>query len=165
MMNPMTALRLGSAANGEEAFQTMKAALADAGITPDELDYINGHGTGTVLNDTMETNAMRLLYGEGKKPHVSSTKALVGHCMGASGAIELASVIGMMESGKPVRMPNLKSPLGGDETFIAPAQLDIHYAMSNSFGFAGNSASLIVRKYIPDSDSNAKGVIADGSIY
>ena len=143
--------------NGEEAFHTMKAALEDAGITPDELDYINGHGTGTLLNDTMETNAMRLLYGDSKKPHISSTKALVGHCMGASGAIELASVIGMMESGKPLRMPNLETPLGGEEMFFAPAQLDIHYAMSNSFGFAGNSASVIVRKYIPDNDQVQRG--------
>ena len=137
---------------GEEAWHTMTAALEDAGITCTELDYINGHGTGTVLNDAMEIGAMHLLYGEGKKPHVSSTKALVGHCMGASGAIELASVIGMMESSAPIRMPKLQHPLGGEKMFLAPDHLDIRYAMSNSFGFAGNSASLIIKKYQPQSE-------------
>ena len=135
--------------NGVEACHTMTKALADAGITPQELDYINGHGTGTVLNDTMEIHAMHLLYGDGKKPHVSSAKALLGHCMGASGAIELASVIGMLQSGDPIRMPNLTAPAGEETMFHAPSRLDIRYAMSNSFAFAGNSASLIVRKYEP----------------
>ena len=131
--------------NGVEAHHTMQKALEDAGINPEDLDYINGHGTGTVLNDTMETRALNLLYGEGRKPHVSSTKALVGHCMGASGAIELASMIGMMESGNPIRMPNLTKPMDGEKMFLVPQDPDIHYAMSNSFGFAGNSASLIIK--------------------
>ena len=134
---------------GEEAAYIMRLALDDAGIALDELNYINGHGTGTVLNDTMETKAMSLLYGDSKKPHMSSTKALLGHCMGASGAIELASTIGVMQSGDPIRMPNLKDPLGEEEMFFPPDHIDVQYAMSNSFGFAGNSASLIIRKYIP----------------
>ena len=134
---------------GEEAAYIMRSALDDARIAPDELNYINGHGTGTVLNDTMETGAMHLLYGDGKKPHMSSTKALLGHCMGASGAIELASMIGVLQSGDPIRMPNLKDPIGGEEMFFSPEHIDVQYAMSNSFGFAGNSASLIIRKYIP----------------
>ena len=132
---------------GAEAYHTMKMALQDAGISAGELDYINGHGTGTVLNDVMETRALNRLYGQERKPHVSSTKALIGHCMGASGAIELASVIGMMESGRPIRMPCLTSPLGREEMYLAPDRLEVRYAMSNSFGFAGNSASLIVRKF------------------
>lgn len=133
---------------GREACHTMAAALADAGIGPEEIDYINGHGTGTVLNDSMEVNALNLLFaGKSKKPHVSSTKALLGHCMGASGAIELAGVIGMIQSGRPLRMPDLTSPINGETMFSAPESLDIRYAMSNSFGFAGNSASLIVRRY------------------
>lgn len=134
---------------GEEAAYIMRSALDDAGIAPDELDYINGHGTGTALNDSMEINAIRLLYGEGEAPHISSTKALLGHCMGASGAIELASVIGVMQNEDPIRMPNLKTPIRGEEMFFVPEHIDVRYAMSNSFGFAGNSASLIIRKYIP----------------
>ena len=65
--------------------------------------------------------------------------------MGASGAIELASMIGMMESGNPIRMPNLTKPMDGEKMFLVPQDPDIHYAMSNSFGFAGNSASLIIK--------------------
>ena len=141
---------------GREACRTMTAALADTGIGPGQIDYINGHGTGTVLNDSMEVNALNLLYaGKDKKPHVSSTKALLGHCMGASGAIELAGVIGMIQSGRPLRMPNLVSPINGETVFSAPEHLEIRYAMSNSFGFAGNSASLIVRRYDPKEGGGA----------
>lgn len=133
--------------NGTEAYYTMNSAIENAGISPRDIEYINGHGTGTALNDTMELKAVRLLYENGSGPHVSSTKALVGHCMGASGAIELASVIGMMESGKPVRMPNLTEPLEGEEMFLTPDYLKPSCALSNSFGFAGNSASLVIRQY------------------
>ncbi len=133
--------------NGIEAYHTMLSAIRDAGISPEKIDYINGHGTGTVLNDTMETKAVDLLY-EGKhKPHISSTKALIGHCMGASGAIELASVIAAMSSGDPIKMPNLSEPLDGEEMFIAPDKINIGYALSNSFGFAGNSASIVIKKF------------------
>ncbi len=133
--------------NGIEAHHIMKSALEDAGIRPEDVDYINGHGTGTTINDTMEMRAVELLFGDAKKPHVSSTKALIGHCMGASGAIELASVIGMMETGKPVIMPNLKAPLEGEKMFCSPEGIDIGYAISNSFGFAGNSAALVVKRF------------------
>jgi len=133
--------------NGKEAYHTMLEAVRDADISPEDIDYINGHGTGTILNDTMEKKAIGLLYENQQKPHVSSTKALIGHCMGASGAIELASVIGMMNSSIPVRMPLLTKPLDHDPMFCVPDHMDISCAMSNSFGFAGNSASLIIKKY------------------
>lgn len=134
---------------GEEAYHLMLNALEDAGITADMIDYINGHGTGTVLNDTMETNALGKLYaGAEKKPFVSSTKALIGHCMGASGAVELASVIRSMQSGEPIVMPRLTEPLDGCEMYNAPERIDMEYAMSNSFGFSGNSAGIIIRKWV-----------------
>ncbi|MBP3856223.1 MAG: beta-ketoacyl-[acyl-carrier-protein] synthase family protein [Ruminiclostridium sp.] len=136
---------------GEEAFHLMQNALDDAGITAERIDYINGHGTGTVLNDSMETNALKRLYdGADRKPFVSSTKALVGHCMGASGAVELASVIRSMQDGKPIVMPRLTEPLDGCELYNAPEHIDIEYAMSNSFGFAGNSASIVLRKLVSE---------------
>ncbi len=133
--------------NGIEAYHTMLSAIRDAGISPERIDYINGHGTGTVLNDTMETKAVNLLYEGKRKPHISSTKALIGHCMGASGAIELASVIAAMNSGGPIKMPNLTEPLDGEEMFTVPEKINIGYALSNSFGFAGNSASIVIKKY------------------
>jgi 3-oxoacyl-[acyl-carrier-protein] synthase II len=134
---------------GEEAYHLMRSALDDAGLTAEKLDYINGHGTGTVLNDTMETSALKKLYdGVDRKPFVSSTKALIGHCMGASGAVELASVIRSMQSGEPIVMPNLTEPFDGCELYNAPESIDMEYAMSNSFGFAGNSASIVIRKWV-----------------
>ena len=133
---------------GEEAYHLMWNALDDAGISAEQLDYINGHGTGTVLNDSMETKALKKLYDDAeRKPFVSSTKALVGHCMGASGAVELASVIRSMRTGEPIVMPNLTEPLDGCELYNAPEHIDIEYAMSNSFGFAGNSASIVIRRW------------------
>lgn len=133
--------------SGAEAYHTMRAAIEDAGITCGQIDYINGHGTGTVLNDTMEAKAVNLLYENTEKPHVSSTKALIGHCMGASGAIELASVIAMMNSGRPIKMPSLTEPLDDSGIFTAPEHISVDYALSNSFAFAGNSATLVIKKY------------------
>lgn len=136
---------------GEEAYHLMLNALDDAGISAEKLDYINGHGTGTMLNDSMETNAMKKLYdGAERKPFLSSTKALVGHCMGASGSVEFASVLRSMQSGEPIVMPRLRKPLECPEMLSAPEKIDIKYAMSNSFGFAGNSASIVVRKWVDE---------------
>lgn len=136
---------------GNGAYITMKAALKDAGIDPKELDYINGHGTGTRINDDMELKAIERLCAEQKKViPVSSTKALTGHCMGASGTIELASVIFAMRKKKYLPMPNLKEKLTDSEKVILEAEafdLDIKYALSNSFAFAGNSASIVIAQY------------------
>ena len=132
---------------GTEAARVMRSALNDAGLAPEQVDYINGHGTGTVLNDTMETKALSLVFGQGNRPHVSSTKALIGHCMGASGAIEAASVLGVLRSGKPLRMPNLSAPLMGESRYAVPDRLPAAFALSNSFGFAGNNASLVLRAW------------------
>ena len=134
--------------SGKEAEATIRRALESAGITADKLDYINGHGTGTQLNDLMEKKACDLVFAElPKRPYMSSTKALTGHCMGSSGAIELASVIMSMQSGRPIVMPALKEPIEDSEMFRAPARIDISFAMSNSFAFGGSSASLIVKRY------------------
>ena len=136
---------------GEEAYHLMKNALSDAGLSAEDIDYINGHGTGTVLNDTMETNALKKLYENAeKKPFVSSSKARYGHCMGASGAVELADVIRSMHSGDPIVMPNLTEPLDCCEMYNAPESVDMEFAMSNSFGFAGNSASIIIRSWVSE---------------
>ncbi len=97
----------------------------------------------------METNALKKLYdGAERKPFVSSTKALVGHCMGASGAVELASVLRSMQTGEPIVMPRLTEPLDDSGMFDPPEKIDIRYAMSNSFGFAGNSASIVIGKWV-----------------
>lgn len=137
--------------NGNGAYQTMKAALDDADIEATDIDYINAHGTGTLINDGMETKAIEKLFANiDKNISVSSTKALIGHCMGASGAIELASIILSMKNKKYIPMPKLKNNILKAENIKASNKtfdLNIDYAISNSFAFSGNSAALIVKNY------------------
>ncbi len=135
--------------SGNGAYRTMLSAIEDGGIVPEQVDYINGHGTGTIINDSMEVKAIDLLYeNSDKKPAFSSTKALIGHCMGSSGAIELASVILSMNSGKYIAMPRLKKPINGEKSLSSKTyEINIDHALSNSFAFAGNSASLLIKKY------------------
>lgn len=139
------------APDGSGAYAAMMSAINDGGISVGDIDYINGHGTGTVINDSMEIKAVTKLFeNSSKKPALSSTKALIGHCMGSSGAIELASVIMAMRHGKYIPMPRLKNPVNKDEgIFISDStcDMDIRYAISNSFAFAGNSASILIKRY------------------
>lgn len=140
--------------DGEGAYRTMKTALEDAGISPEDIGYVNAHGTGTEINDSMEAEALAALFGgrEGILP-VSSTKALLGHAMGASGAIELASVLLALKHGKYIPMPRLEESIVtaknlrlSKETFPMEAE----YALKNSFAFGGNSAALVVRRFAAD---------------
>ena len=137
--------------NGEGAYRTMKAVLDDAQIKPTDIDYINAHGTGTIINDDMETNAVEKLFGKcGKNIGVSSTKSLVGHCMGASGAIELVSIILSMKNKKYIPMPNLKKNILNSANLKVSNKtfdLNIDCAISNSFAFSGNSAALVVKNF------------------
>ena len=137
-----------SSPDGEGAYIAMKNALADAGIAPEDIDYINAHGTGTVNNDASESRAIYRLFGE-KLPPLSSTKSFTGHTTSASGSIEVVICIlamlhqflpknlnwGMSEDGviKPVINSMLASPL--------------KYVLCNSFGFGGNDSSLVLQKY------------------
>ena len=137
--------------DGEGAYRVMQDALKDAGITPADIGCINAHGTGTLANDAMEMKALEKLFGDvGHEIALSSTKALLGHCMGASGAIELASVLLSLAEQKYIPMPRLATRIGdaqnlrlSDESFT----LDAEYAIKNSFAFSGNSAALVVRRY------------------
>jgi 3-oxoacyl-[acyl-carrier-protein] synthase II len=137
--------------DGEGAYRTIKAALEDAGITAGEVGYINAHGTGTSANDSMEAKALERVFGESDRPvPLSSTKALLGHCMGASGAIELASVILALQNQKYIPMPRLEeSIVTGKGLRIASESfpLEAMYALKNSFAFSGNSSALVVRRY------------------
>lgn len=134
---------------GNGAYHTMLSAINDGKISPEQVDYINAHGTGTKINDSMEIKAIDRIYSDkSKKPAVSSTKALIGHCMGASGAAELVSIILSMQNGKYIAMPNLVKPISDDYCLSKKnKEVNIQYALSNSFAFAGNSASLLVKKY------------------
>jgi 3-oxoacyl-[acyl-carrier-protein] synthase II len=137
--------------DGSGACRVMEAALKEGNVPAEQVDYVNGHGTGTPINDRMEINAMNRLFADsGKKPGLSSTKALVGHCMGASGSIELVSTILSMTSGRKICMPNIKEPIsdsGNADLFRQGGDADIRNAISNSFAFGGNSASILIKAY------------------
>lgn len=139
---------------GVGAFKTMTMALKDAAICKDEIDYINVHGTGTHLNDIMETNAISRIYdNESRRGEVliSSTKSMTGHCLGAAGSLELAAIVMAVNRGIAPPTSNLENPEDAFEGFNLVKgkgiKKDIGKAMSNSFAFAGNSASIIVGKY------------------
>lgn len=135
---------------GLGAYRTMLSAVRDSKVTPNDIDYINGHGTGTKINDSMELKAIQKLM-QDKCVSVSSTKAIIGHCMGVSGCAELVSVILSINAGKYIPMPNISKKMNEDFYLSDKSKdMNINYAISNSFAFAGNSASLVVKKYLEE---------------
>jgi beta-ketoacyl-acyl-carrier-protein synthase II len=136
---------------GFGAAQAIQYAMADAGITPDKLDYINAHGTATSLNDSSETKAIKLALGDhARKLAISSTKSMTGHGMGATAAIEAAfAVLAIRDQIAPPTI-NYETPDPDCDLDYVPntaRPMKIDYAMSNSFGFGGHNASLIFKKY------------------
>lgn len=141
-------------ADGSGAEQAMKAALADAELSPDEIDYVNLHGTGTHLNDSMEGKGLALLFGD-YKVAASSTKPLTGHTLGAAGSLELAACFYAIKSQKlPLHVwdgvrdeeiPSLNLVTKENSDKIA-GNRQIRVCMSNSFAFGGCNASLIIKR-------------------
>jgi 3-oxoacyl-[acyl-carrier-protein] synthase II len=128
----------------------MKAALHDGEVNPDEVDYINAHGTSTPLNDANETNAIKQVFGErAYKIPVSSTKSMTGHLLGAAGAVEAAFSVLALEHGILPPTINYEFPDPECDLDYVPNQAreaGIRTVLSNSFGFGGTNASLIFRK-------------------
>jgi 3-oxoacyl-[acyl-carrier-protein] synthase II len=137
--------------DGSGAARSMVAALKDAGISHEEVDYINSHGTSTELGDIAETMAVKSVFGDrAYKIPVNSTKSMIGHLLGAAGAAELAATI--LEIYKGVLHPtiNLEFPDPQCDLDYVPNQArdaKIRCALSNSFGFGGHNTTLVVRKY------------------
>jgi 3-oxoacyl-[acyl-carrier-protein] synthase II len=139
------------APNGEGAARCMKAALKDAGIEPQKINYINAHGTSTKYGDELETQAVKTIFGDhAYKLCVSSTKSMTGHLLGAAGGVEaIFSILGIHNNIVPPTI-NLENPDPECDLDYAPngaKQMAVEYAMSNSFGFGGTNACLIFRKY------------------
>jgi 3-oxoacyl-[acyl-carrier-protein] synthase II len=136
------------AENGAGAVLAMLAALADAGLKPDEIDYVNAHGTSTPLNDKSETAAIKTVFGEhAYRLPVSSTKSLHGHLMGAGGALEaLISVKAMTAGLLPATINYETADPECDLDYVPnqPRRAEIRRFMSNSFGFGGHNATVII---------------------
>lgn len=137
--------------DGYGAALCMQRALKKAKLTPDDIDYINAHGTSTSLNDATETKAIKKVFGErAYKIPISSTKSMLGHCLGAAGAMEFIACVLMLQNGMIHPTINYETPDPDCDLDYVPntaRELQFKTALSNSFGFGGHNASLIVRKY------------------
>lgn len=138
------------AEDGAGAARAMQNAMEDAGVDKTELTYINAHGTSTHHNDLFETRAIKLAFGEhAAKLKVNSTKSMVGHLLGAAGALELVTCVKEMEEGFIHRTAGLReSEEELDLNYCRQSyQEEIPYALSNSLGFGGHNASLLLKKF------------------
>jgi len=136
------------APDGDGAYRAMAAALGDAGIGPERIDYINAHGTSTPAGDEIELHAVERLLGDhAASVTMSSTKSAIGHLLGAAGAVEaIFSILAIRDGVAPPTL-NLDNPSVDTPVDLAPKQAvhrDIRIALSNSFGFGGTNASLIL---------------------
>ncbi len=136
--------------DGDGGFRAMTAALARAGLSPSDIDYINAHGTSTPLGDEIELGAVKRLFGKHSyELAMSSTKSAVGHLLGAAGAIEAIFSIKAMQTGTMPPTLNLNDPSEGCDINLVPKvaqQRPLRAVLSNSFGFGGTNASLIFSK-------------------
>jgi 3-oxoacyl-[acyl-carrier-protein] synthase II len=137
--------------NGEGAAQCMRIALKDAGVAPSEVDYINAHGTSTKYGDEIETTAIKTVFGDhAYKMLVSSTKSMTGHLLGAAGGVE--TVITALSIDNDIVPPtiNLDTPDPACDLDYVPGharKTTVNYALSNSFGFGGTNACLLLKKF------------------
>lgn len=140
------------AENGEGGARAMKMAIEDAGINPDEIDYINAHGTSTPLNDPNETAAIKTVFGNyAYKLKISSTKSMVGHTLGAAAAIEALACCKSIETGKIHPTTNQEHTDPQCDLNYVPNKAiehEVNYALSNSLGFGGHNGVLILKKFV-----------------
>lgn len=139
------------AEDGGGAARAMQDALKDAGVAPEEITYINAHGTATHHNDLFETRAIKLAFGEhAKNIRINSTKSMVGHMLGAAGAIEFVTCVKEIQEGYIHPTVGYQVPDEELDLNYVPGeaiQEPVEYALSNSLGFGGHNASILVKKY------------------
>jgi 3-oxoacyl-[acyl-carrier-protein] synthase II len=137
--------------NGEGAARAIKFALQDAGIGPDEVDYINAHGTSTPLNDLAETTGIKRAFGEqAYKVPISSTKSMIGHAFGGAGALEAVAGVKTILENEIHPTINYEHPDAGCDLDYVPnvsRKQQVDTVMSNSFGFGGQNAVLVLRRF------------------
>ena len=138
--------------DGDGGYRSMQAALKRAGMSPEEIDYVNAHGTSTPLGDEIELNAVKRLFGPAAASiSMSSTKSAIGHLLGAAGAVEaIFSILAIRDGIVPPTL-NLEQPSPGcdgiDLVPLKSRERPVRAALSNSFGFGGTNASLVVRAF------------------
>ncbi len=136
---------------GEAPAQAIKLALRDAGVGPKDVDYVNAHGTSTQLNDAGETKALKLALGEDAyRVAISSTKSMIGHLLGAAGAVEAIATLLTINRGLIHPTINYENPDPQCDLDYVPntaRRKDVHIAISNGFGFGGHNAVVVLKKY------------------
>jgi 3-oxoacyl-[acyl-carrier-protein] synthase II len=136
-------------AGGEGGRRCMQAAIKDAGLNPEDVGYINAHGTSTPVGDVAETDAVKAIYGSNRPPPMSSTKSVTGHLLGAAGGIEsIFSILALRDNVLPPTI-NLENPDPAcDLDYVSDGarETELKHTLSNSFGFGGTNGSLIFSK-------------------
>ncbi len=137
---------------GHGAALAMKNLLCDAKIQPEDVDYLNMHGTSTPLGDTAETKAVKHVFGEhARAMNLSSTKSMTGHLLGAAGAIEaIATILAIQNNMVPptINFEHADPECDLNYTFNKPEARPVNVAISNAFGFGGHNTSLAFRKFV-----------------
>ncbi len=135
--------------DGHAVGHAMERALHDAGLDPEDIDYVNPHATSTPLGDLAETNAIKSVLGENTRTPISATKSMTGHSLGAAGGIEAVIVAKSLQTGRICPTINLDKPGPGCDLDYVPHEArdaDLKYALSNSFGFGGHNVTLVFGK-------------------
>ena len=139
------------AEDGSGAAKAMEKAIADAGMKPEDVDYINAHGTSTHHNDLFETKAIKLALGDhAKNVKINSTKSMIGHLLGAAGGVEFITCVKSIQDGFVHATAGLENPdpeCDLDYTAGQGVKMEVNCALSNSLGFGGHNATLLVRKF------------------
>jgi len=139
------------APEGEGAARAMENAIKDAGISPEDVDYINAHGTSTKFNDLFETMAIKKVFGEhAYRVKISSIKSMIGHLLGAAGGVEVVSSVMTLQTGVIPPTINYEEPdpeCDLDYTPNKAVEADVRYVLKNSFGFGGTNACLVLKRY------------------
>ena len=139
------------AEDGSGAARAMENAIKDAGMAAEDIDYVNAHGTSTHHNDLFETKAIRLALGDhAEKVKINSTKSMIGHLLGAAGGVEFITCVKSIQDGFVHATAGLEKPGEGcdlDYTMGDGVSMNVDVAISNSLGFGGHNASLIVKKF------------------
>jgi 3-oxoacyl-[acyl-carrier-protein] synthase II len=137
--------------DGDGAFRVMRNAIKDAGIQPEDVDYVNAHATSTPVGDRIETTAVKRVFAEGaSRVAISSTKSMTGHLLGGAGGLEAGIVaLALRDQIAPPTM-NLENPDEGFDLDYVPGKsrkMEMRYALSNSFGFGGTNGALVFKRY------------------